>query len=75
MPEWITLDEFHRRRETSGSILDATIADTVEIHIEASAEHRDIRIVDSEHVIKVTLDENWKLSRILVDDVDKWQPS
>lgn len=72
MAEWITIDSL-TSTESGGMALSITVVDSVELHVEASPQHRDIRILGEEGtVLKVRLAEDWTLHDILVDDVVVW---
>ncbi len=71
MPKWIDITAY-QRLEDGGRVLSASIADEVEIHVEASVKYRDIRLEDGDRILKIRIDEDWKIQNLIVDDCVEW---
>lgn len=71
MTDWISLNSL-TRTENGGKAATITLADTAKVLIESSPSHQDVRVETDEHIVSVQLAEDYRLDRILVDDVAVW---
>lgn len=69
--DWISLNNY-RRLEDGGRLLTATIAESVDIHVEATPHQRDIRVVDDSTLIKIIINPDWQLETVYIDDIEVW---
>lgn len=71
MSEWISLDTLSQT-DDGGKTASLTLADTAKVLVESSPSHRDLRLETDDHIVSIRLTDEYRLDRILVDDVAVW---